>query len=268
MRELYRAVWVVAYRELLRFLQERSRILFSIAVPLLNLVIFGVGLNHLIGSLAPGVNFVKFIFPAMITLSVMVTSLNSGPSLLLDRETGYLKEMLVSPLSRVGIVLGKTAGFGAVAIGQGLMMLVVAPLVGFPLSVLLVLNLVLLLVLVSLAMSALSIAIALRSQSLESNQVVMQFLTIPLLFLSGVFFPVSSVPQWLAVITKLNPVTYAVDAVRQLFVHGAGQRGITGGDLGITVFGHVMTVWQDMLVVAVVGLLLLQYALWSFNREE
>lgn len=176
--------------------------------------------------------------------------------------------MLLSPLSRVGIVLGKTIGFGAVAIGQGLVMLGVAPIVGFPLGVPLVLKLVLLLVLVSLAMSALSIAIALRSQSLESNQVVMQFLTIPLLFLSGVFFPVSSVPQWLAVITKLNPVTYAVDAVRQLFVHGVGQRGIAGGDLGISVFGHVMTVWQDVLVVAVVGLLLLQYALWSFHREE
>jgi len=102
----------------------------------------------------------------------------------------------------------------------------------------------------------------------------MQFLTIPLLFLSGMFFPVNSVPQWLGVITKLNPVTYGVDAVRQLFLAGEGLY-VSGGlndnlssNLGVSVFGHTMSITEDALVVGVVGVVLMRYSVWSFNRQE
>jgi ABC-2 type transport system permease protein len=274
MAEVYRAIWVIAYREILRFVQERSRMFSSFATPLLFLIIFGAGFNRLIGSLTPGVDFIKFMYPGIMAMTVLMTSIFSGLSVVWDREFGFLKEVLVAPLSRSGVILGKAVGGTAVALTQGIIMLVLAPFLGVGLSWLLVLKLIPLLVLVSLSLSGLGLLVASRMRSQQGFQVVMQLLIFPLMFLSGVFFPVNSVPTWLGVIAKANPVTYGVDAIRQVFLgNGAGlvPAGATVGGspvLGVSLFGHTMSVAEDMLVVALFGLVVGALAVWSFSQQE
>lgn len=262
MEEVFRGMWVIAYRELLRFVQERSRMLSSFGMPLLFLIIFGAGFNRIIGDLAPGVDFIKFIYPGIIAMTVLMTSVFSGLSVVWDREFGFLKEVLVAPLSRSGIVLGKAAGGATVAVAQGFIMLVLAPLLGIKLTPMLVIGLVPLLIILSLSLSSLGILIASRMRSQQGFHMVVQLIIFPLIFLSGVFFPVNNVPMWLQVISKINPLTYGVDAIRQLFLGGGSAT------TGITIFGHTMSILEDIMVVAVFGIVLMLAAVWSFNRQE
>ena len=263
MQEVFRGTWVVAYRELLRFIQERSRLISSFAMPLLFLVIFGAGFNRLIGSMSPGVDFVQFIYPGIIAMTVLMNSVMSGLSVVWDREFGFLKEILVAPLGRSGIVLGKAVGGATVAVLQGIVLLVLAPLLGVSLSPVMVVKLIPLLILLSMSLSGLGILVASRMRSQQGFQIVVQIIILPLIFLSGVFFPVNNVPIWMAVISKINPLTYGVDAIRQLFL---GEEA--AGVIGVTVFGHTMTILEDVLVVAAVGTVLLLVGAWSFSKQE
>jgi len=259
--EIWRGLWVVAYRELLRFVSERSRMLSSFAMPLLFLVIFGAGFNRAIGVLAPGVHYIQFMFPGIVAMSVLMSSLFAGISVVWDREFGFLKEILVAPLARTGIVLGKAVGGTGVALGQALTLLVLAPFLGVNLSVGLVLALIPVVVLLSLGLSGLGILIASFMQSQQGFQLLIQILIFPLIFLAGVFFPVNNVPLWMEVISKVNPLTYGVDAIRQVFL---------GSDtgLGVTVLGHTLGLGAEVLMVAVLGAALLGGAVLSFNRQE
>ena len=263
MTEVLVAIRVVAYRELLRFVQEKSRLISSFAMPLLFLVIFGAGFTRTIGAMAPGVDFVQFIYPGIIAMTVLMNSVMSGLSVVWDREFGFLKEILVAPIARSGIVLGKAAGAAMVAVMQGSILLVLAPLVGVSLTPLLVIKLIPLLVVISVSLSGMGLLVASRMRSQQGFQLIVQLIIFPLIFLSGVFFPVNNVPTWLEIASKLNPLTYAVDAVRQLFL-----AGYVDASIGVTVFGHTMTVLQDVLVVAVFGFLLLLLATWSFEKQE
>ncbi|HLA92797.1 MAG TPA: ABC transporter permease, partial [Actinomycetota bacterium] len=218
MAEIWRGTWVVAYRELLRFVSERSRILSSFAMPLLFLVIFGAGFTNVIGTLAPGVNFIQFMYPGIIAMTVLTSSLFAGISVVWDREFGFLKEILVAPIGRTGIVLGKAIGATFVALLQALIMLALAPILGVSLSPGLVAGLIPLVVVISLGLSGLGILIASFMTSQQGFQVLIQILIFPLIFLAGVFFPVNAVPLWMEVISKINPLTYGVDAIRQLFL--------------------------------------------------
>ncbi len=262
MSDVLRGIWVIAYRELLRFVQERSRLLSSFAMPLLFLVIFGAGFNRIIGTMTPGVDFVQFIFPGIIAMTVLMNSVMSGLSVVWDREFGFLKEILVAPLGRTGIVLGKAVGSATVAVMQGAVMLLLAPLVGVKVTPLLVLQLVPVLVIISMSLSGLGILVASRMRSQQGFQLIVQLIILPLIFLSGVFFPVNNVPAWLEVFSKANPITYGVDAIRQLFLAGSAE--VTG----VTVFGHTMTVLQDVAVIACFGTILLLLAAWSFGKQE
>ncbi len=262
MSDVLRGIWVIAYRELLRFVQERSRLLSSFAMPLLFLVIFGAGFTRTIGTMTPGVDFVQFIFPGIIAMTVLMNSVMSGLSVVWDREFGFLKEILVAPLGRTGIVLGKAVGSATVAVLQGTVMLLLAPLVGVKVTPLLVVQLVPLLVIISVSLSGLGILVASRMRSQQGFQLIVQLIIFPLIFLSGVFFPVNNVPVWLEVFSKANPLTYGVDAIRQLFLAGSAE--VTG----VTVFGHTMTVLQDVAVVACFGTILLLLAAWSFGKQE
>jgi len=261
MAEIWRGTWVVAYRELLRFVSERSRILSSFAMPLLFLVIFGAGFTNVIGTLAPGVNFIQFMYPGIIAMTVLTSSLFAGISVVWDREFGFLKEILVAPIGRTGIVLGKAIGATFVALLQALIMLVLAPFLGVSLSPGLVAGLIPLVVVISLGLSGLGILIASFMTSQQGFQVLIQILIFPLIFLAGVFFPVNAVPLWMEVISKINPLTYGVDAIRQLFL------GSNVG-LGVAVFGHTMTIVEEVIVVGGLSAILLGGAIIAFNRQE
>jgi len=242
-------------------------------MPLMFLIIFGAGFNRMIGSMAPGVDFIQFMYPGIIAMTALNNSLQSGLSIVWDREFGFLKEVLVAPLSRIGIVLGKTIGTAVISLGQGFIMLALAPIIGVTVNGMIVLKLIPILIIVSIMISSLGILIASRMRSQQGFQMIIMILIMPLIFLSGVFFPVNNVPVWLEVISKINPLTYGVDAIRQVFLSGtlpATGDPIKVGSIpiGVTVLGHNMTVLEDTLVVAVLGAVLLLMAVWSFSRQE
>jgi ABC-2 type transport system permease protein len=267
MEAVSRATWVIAYRDLLRFIQDRPRLIGSFAMPLLFLVIFGAGFNRVIGTLAPGVDFVQFMYPGIVAMTVLMSSLMSGLSIVWDREFGFLREVLAAPLSRIGIVLGKAAGSAAIAIGQGIVMLALAPIIGVQLDFILVLKLIPLLFIVSVCLSGLGILMASRMRSQQGFQMLMQVIIMPLVFLSGVFFPINNVPVWLEVVSKFNPLTYGVDAIRQVFLSG-NLSPVAGYAFGVTIFGHTMSIIEDALVMAVLGIVLLSLAIWAFGKQE
>lgn len=261
MAEIWRGTWVVAYREMVRFVSERSRIVSSLAFPLLFLVIFGAGFGNVIGTLAPGVDFIQFMYPGIVAMTVLTSSLFAGVSVVWDREFGFLREILVAPIGRSGIVLGKALGATITALLQVLIMLILAPILGVSLTPLTVLQLIPVVVILSLGLSGLGILIATFMTSQQGFQLIIQLLIFPLIFLAGVFFPVNNVPVWLEVISKINPLTYGVDAIRQIFL-GSNPA------LGVTVLGHTMTMLEEIAVVGGLGTVLLAAAVIAFNRQE
>jgi ABC-2 type transport system permease protein len=263
MEGIYRGIWVVAYRELLRFVQERSRLFSSFAMPLIFLVVFGAGFGRIIGTMVPGVDYIQFMYPGIIAMTVLMNSIMSGISIVWDREFGFLKEILVSPLDRRGILMGKATGTAIVAVMQAVVLLVLAPILGVSVSFTTFFILIPVLFIASLSISGLGLLVASRMQSQQGFQVVIQLIIMPLIFLAGVFYPVNNVPVWMEIISKVNPLTYGVDAIRQVFL-GAESASV----IGVTVFGHTMTALEDMLVVAGLGFVLLIMAVISFNSQE
>jgi ABC-2 type transport system permease protein len=256
-------IYTIWYRDLLRFRRDKMRMVISLAFPLLFLVVFGSGLSGSMGMLAPGVNFSKFMFPGIIGMTVLITSFMTGVSVVWDREFGFLKEVLVAPISRVAVAAGKTLGGATIALIQGTLILIFAPLFGvnFPLEILP--RLLPVMFLVACALSAMGILLASRIKSMEAHQAVMQLLMFPMVFLSGVFFPVNSLPAWMNFLVKINPATYGIDPIRRL-VLGAEP----ASSLGVTVFGHTMSIGEDLMIVAAFGLVMVVLAMWSFGTQE
>jgi len=275
MADIIRAIWVVSYRELLRFFTERTRMFSSIFMPLVFLAIFGAGFNNIIGNLVPGVNFIKFVYPGIIAQTVLQSSIFSGMSIVWDREFGFLKEILVAPLGRSGIVLGKVFGAAVTALMQSIIMLVLAPFLHISLTPLVIIQLLPVLVLISISLSGLGVLIASRMRSQQGFQMIIQVIVFPLMFLSGIFFPVNNVPAWMMVISKVNPVTYGVDAVRQILLgkelaalSAVSSQSQASSPIGVSVFGHTMTTAQDILVIVGIGAILLSLAIWAFNKQD
>jgi ABC-2 type transport system permease protein len=264
MSELYRGLWVVAYRDILGFVSDRFRIVASLTFPLLFLLIFGGGFSNVIGQMAGGVDIVQFMYPGIIAQAVLTTSLFAGVSIVSDREVGFLREILVAPLSRTGIVLGKAAGSATVALLQVLVLLLIAPIVEVPIDIGTVLLLVPTVVVLSLVLSGLGILIGSFARSQQGFQLFMQMLVFPMIFLAGVFFPVDSVPLWMEIASKANPVTYGVDAIRQVFL---GAHPADSG-LGVTVFGHTMAFAEELAMIGALGAVLMGAAIWAFGRQE
>lgn len=261
MAEIWRGTWVVAYREMLRFVNERSRIVSSLAFPLAFLIIFGAGFGNVIGNLAPGVDFIQFMYPGIVAMTVLTSSLMAGVSVVWDREFGFLREVLVAPIGRTGIVLGKALGATITSLLQVLVMLILAPILGVPLSPQTVLELIPVVVILALGLSGLGILIATFMTSQQGFQLIIQLLIFPLIFLAGVFFPVNNLPVWLEFVSKVNPLTYGVDAIRQIFLGSSPA-------LGVTVLGHTMTMLEEIAVVGALGTVLLTGAVIAFNRQD
>ena len=272
--ETYRGIWVVAFRELLHFISDRTRIISSLMFPLMFLVVFGAGFSRIVGGLAGGVDFIHFVYPGIVAMTVLTSSLLSGTSVVVDREHGFLKEVLVAPLSRVGIILGKALGGSLTSLSQGIVMLAIAPIIGLSITPLLIVKLLPTLLILSLSLSGLGILMATRMHSQQGFQFLMQLIVFPLMFLAGVFFPVDGVPVWLQVVAKVNPLTYGVDAIRQIFLApliSNTTAEIPVGEVistGITLSGHRMGVAEDVLVIGLIGSVFLLAGVWSFSRTE
>ena len=226
-----RTIGMVWKREIIRFRRTPARIVSGLAQPILFLFVLGAGIKPLVGqNSAGGVDYQQFILPGVMAMSVLFSSLFSAISIVWDREFGFLREMLVAPVSRAGLVLGKAAGSGTVAAGQGLILLIAAPIVGVHLNALQIIEVIPLLMLLAFALTAFGIVIASRMQRMESFQMVMGLVVNPMLFLSGAIFPLAGLATWLAVVTRLNPATYGIDPIRRVMLgeHDAAPLTING----------------------------------------
>jgi len=215
------------------------------------------------GFLAPGINFTQFMFPGIVGMTVLMSSFMAGVSVVWDREFGFLKEVLVAPISRASVAVGKTLGAATVALFQGMLILLFAPLIGVSLSGWTVLTLVPLMLLLAVSLGSLGVLLATRIRSMETFQVVMQMLMFPMVFLSGVFFPVQGLPAWMNALVKINPATYGIDPIRQVMLGTS-----SGSPFAISLFGHTMTIWDDVIILAVFVTVILSLAVWSFSNQE
>jgi len=246
-------------REMTRLYRSRARIITGLAQPVLFLFVLGVGLGPIIGDQGlPGDNYQEFLFPGVLAMSVLFTAMFSAISIVWDREFGFLREMLVAPVSRSSIVLGKALGGGSQATVQGSLLLLAAPLIGVDLSPLEAVQMLGLLLLLAFAVVAFGIVVASRMQRIESFQVVMGLVVNPMLFLSGALFPLRDLPDWLNVLTKINPLTYGVDPVRRVLL---------GDEVALTLNGQVPPIWLDALIVLALGSAMLALAVRTFGKE-
>ena len=184
--------------------------------PLLFLFVLGSGLQQLSSASTHGVNLKTFIYPGILCISVMFTAMFSAASIVWDREFGFLREMLVAPVRRSSIVIGKCLGGATVACTQGVIMILLAPLVGVPYSVALISGIFALQLLLAFTITAFGVMIAVRIKQMQSFFGVMQMIVMPMFFISGALFPVANLPGWLTVLNRIDPLTYAVDPMKRL----------------------------------------------------
>jgi ABC-2 type transport system permease protein len=270
LRHDLRAVRVVLKRELIRFSQDRTRMVAALVQPLLFLFVLGNGLSTLTGASTYGINLKTFLFPGILATSTLFTAMFSAVSIVWDREFGFLREMLVAPVRRGSIIVGKSLGGATVATLQSVLVLLLAPLVGIPFSVTLIVSLLFMLFLLSFTLTAFGLMIAARIQQMQAVMGVMQILLLPLSFLSGALYPISNLPAWLSIIVHLNPITYAVHPIRTaVFTHiDASPQAVAALNPPLTWFGWPVPTGLQLAVVAVTGLVLLFIAMAEFNRAD
>ncbi|MBV9312862.1 MAG: ABC transporter permease [Pseudonocardia sp.] len=265
-----RAAAVVWQRELIRFGKDRTRMLASLVQPVLFLFVLGVGLGSLVGQ-APGtVRFTTFLFPGVLAMSVLFTAAFSGISMVWDREFGFLREMLIAPVSTTAILTGKCFGGATVATAQSLVMLALAGVVGVPYAPIMMLQLVGLLFLASFICTAMGLVLAARIKQVQSAMPMVQLIITPMMFLSGALFPLSGLPGWLTVLTHINPMTYAVEPMRAIVFDNLAVDAATRArlDPGISWGGWTVPVAVQVAIVIGICLALLGIAVGRFARTE
>jgi ABC-2 type transport system permease protein len=241
----------------------------SLAQPIIYLFVLVTGLSGIVPGGAR-VDFRTFIFPGVLAMTVLFSAIFSAMSIVWDREFGFLREMLVAPVRRSALVLGKCLGGASVATGQGAVMLLFAGFVHVPYSPSLLLTLVAVMALLSFTLTAFGSLIASRIAQVESFQVVMNFLVLPMFFLSGAVFPLDRLPTWLSWLTKIDPLSYAVDPMRRVvFDHvSVSPRVAHVLNPGMTWGGWRLPVALELGMVAVLGAMMLVLAVVQFSRPE
>lgn len=245
------AIYILWLRELKRYTRSRSQLIASLGQPLLYLLVLGFGLGPVFKRAGDG-SYLQFVAPGVIGMSVLFTSVFSGLGLLWDRQFGFLKETLVAPVARIQIMIGRTLGGATVAVMQGLLVLIICLLAGFrPAHVALVPVALGFMVMIALLFAGLGIAIGSRLQDMQGMQLIMNFLVLPIYFLSGALFPLTGLPVILSYLTKADPLAYGIDGMRNaLLGHSAFNPGL------------------DFAVLVVLACVLLVYGAHRFNKIE
>jgi len=244
------AIYILWLRDLKRYWYDKARIFASLGQPLLFLFVLGTAFTPSFKGPA-GINFSEFIFPGIISMTVLFTSIFSAVSIVWDREFGFLKEVLVAPISRWSIVVGKALGGSTVAVIQGCILLSLAPLIGVKMSLIIIIKSVLAMFLIAFAMSAMGIVIAARMKEMEGFQMVVNFVIMPIFFLSGALFPLDHLPEWLSLLTRVDPLTYGVDLLRGVLI-------------GVQNFPP----WNNFLIITGFALVMMAIAVWEFNLTD
>ncbi len=267
-------IYTIWLREFKAFIRERSRIIGMIGQPLLYLLIVGQGIaSGLSLNRAPsGIGYLLFMYPGILGMSVLFTSIFSGISVIWDREFGFLKEVLVAPVPRWAVATGKILGGATVALAQALILIALAPFIGVGLSAWVVFQLLAICFLISVAITGIGVFIAAGMRSMQGFQMVMNFLVMPLYFLSGAMFPVASAPGWMKALMTVDPLTYGVDGLRIIVLSATAS---SGGGPEETLLESARTAglvrWDlpfDALIMALVGVLLTALAAVRFSKAE
>ncbi len=218
-----KAIYILWLRQLKRYFRSRARLIGSLGQPLLFLVALGFGFGPIFQK-AGGGNYIQFLAPGVIAMGVLFTGIFTGVDIIWDRQFGFLKETLVAPVSRVQIMLGRTLGGATVATIQGVIVLLLTFLVGFHLDgfgLFSVIPAVLIMFTIALIFTALGTAIASVLEDVQGFQLIMNFLVMPIFFLSGALFPLNGLPVAISDIAKIDPLTYGIDALRGVLTNSA-----------------------------------------------
>lgn len=219
------AIYILWLRQIKRYVRSRPRIVASLGQPLLFLLALGFGFGPIFQRAGQG-NYIQFLAPGVIAMTVLFTAIFSGIELIWDRQFGFLKETLIAPVPRILIMIGRTLGGATVALMQGLIVVVICLLVGFRVANYAMLPLAFLfMALVAVMFTALGTAIASVLSDFQGFQFVMNFLVMPIFFLSGALFPLNDVPKFLEIVASLDPLAYGVDGLRIAMV-GLGHFGL------------------------------------------
>jgi ABC-2 type transport system permease protein len=266
-----RAVSIVWRRELIRFRRDRLRAVTSLIQPLLFLLVLGTGLSSLAkGSLPSGVDFKTFIYPGVLAMTVLFTAIFSAASIVWDREFGFLREMLVAPVSRASIVIGKCLGGATIATLQGVIILALAGLAGVPYNPVLMLTLVGEMLLLAFTLTAFGVMMAARITQFQAFMALTQMLVMPLFFLSGALYPLHGLPTWLSVLTRIDPLTYVVGPMRHaVFSHlPLNPLALHALSPSITWLGWPVPILLSLGIVAAMGLAMMGVAIATFSKPE
>jgi ABC-2 type transport system permease protein len=246
-----RVIYILWLREVKKYLRSRTQIIASLGSPIMYLGVLGFGLGPVFQRAGEG-SYLQFMAPGVIGMTVLFTSMFSGIALLWDRQFGFLKETLVAPVPRIWIMTGRTFGGATVAMIQGTLIFVVSLIAGFrPTSILALPLALLVLVLTAVVFAALGTAIGSSLKDMQGFQLVMNFMVMPIFFLSGALYPLTNLPRVLTWLTRIDPLTYGVDGVR-------------GALIGATHFG----VGTDLAALSAVAVLLLGFGAWRFSKIE
>ena len=271
-----RAIYIIWYRDVIRYWRDRLRLIASLSQPLLFLVVFGTGLSTALRGAAGGfgaapgasVNYVQFIYPGIIGMAVLFTSIFSAMSIVWDREFGFLKEVLVAPIDRSAIAIGKALGGSTQAMVQGAILLILAPFIGVKLTPLAVIELLPLIFLLAFALTSMGVALAGGMKSMQGFQAVINFLMMPIFFLSGALFPLNNLPAWMAVLTHLDPAAYGIDPLRRVILGASGMPATLIDRLGITIGDRVLPMYTEVGLVLIFGVIMLAIAIGALRRPD
>lgn len=271
-REL-RTVAMVWRRELLTFRRNPVRMLVTLVQPLAFLLILGTGLDAATQAVG-GLDYRTYIFPGVVAMAVIMPSFFAAGSVVYDREFGFLREMLAAPVSRASIVAGKCLGGATIAMLHGAVVVAAAGLVGVPYTPRIVLGLLALAALLGLVLVSVGLALAARAPQFQSYMSQVNLVAVPMLLASGALFPISGLPDWLAVLTRLNPLAYVVDPMRRVVFPEldfsqpvAQQVWLIPSELRVTWGDYVVPVWLELALLATLGLAAMLLAVRRFDQE-
>lgn len=232
------AVYVIVLREFKKFIREKSRLVSTLARPVLWLFLIGSGMSKLVPG-GDNISYIQFMFPGIVGMTVLFSAIFSSISIIWDKEFGFMKEILVAPVSRFSIVFGKATSGMVLSTFQAVIVLCLFPFIGLKIGLLQVLGVILVSAILSFALASFGIMLASFYDSYESFSVIMNFIVMPMFFLSGAMYPVKLLPMPLQVLAKLNPLTYGIDAIRNiLFPFETGRMGpdfSLAADLGVII---------------------------------
>jgi len=244
-------LYILWKRQVVKYFRSKSRIIGSLAQPLLYLVAFGYGFGSVFSKAGQG-SYIQFLAPGIIAMSILFTAIFTGIEIIWDRQFGFLKETLVAPVSRFSIMLGRTLGGATVATVQGIIVLILSTFVGYRFSDFRQIPIALaFMFIIALLFTALGTAIASVLEDMQGFQLIMNFLVMPIFFLSGSLFPLNNLPTAMVVATRIDPMTYGIDGLR------ASLGGVAQFGIGV-----------DMLVLGGITLIILMIGSYLFSKIQ